>query len=84
MRIYEIINYSRVYTLKTTLNLGMRRSKENPSTDEFLITLLVPHLVQHFKHNFYEAQLFCRIYFSVVAINQPTNYKTFFLPSQLP
>lgn len=27
---------------------------------------------------------FCRIYFSVVAINQATNYKTFFTPARLP
>lgn len=50
---------------------------EIPSSDEFLITLLVPHLVQHFKHNFYGALFFYKIYLSVVAINQATNYKTF-------
>lgn len=51
-------------------------------TDEFLITLLVPHLVQHSENNFYGSALLILpswIYISpVVAINHATNYKTFF------
>lgn len=40
--------------------VGVKERERNPSTDEFLITLLVPHLVQRvyiLKHNFYGAPL---------------------------